>query len=135
MKRPAEEEGHRWLAQAESDLNDALYLMDGERYNVACFIAQQAAEKALKAVLYASGREAVWGHSVAELCKEAVTFAKALEPLCRQGAALDRFYIPTRYPNGLPGGIPAEAFLEQDARFATDVADKILEVVRKALSN
>ena len=48
-------EAERWLAQARRDLDDARYAAAGERWNLACFLAQQAAEKALKAYLYACG--------------------------------------------------------------------------------
>ena len=37
---------------------------------MACFLCQQAAEKALEAVLYAHGAEQVLGHSVADLAEE-----------------------------------------------------------------
>ncbi|MBI4607848.1 MAG: HEPN domain-containing protein, partial [Candidatus Rokubacteria bacterium] len=56
--------------QAERDLSDAEYSLAGRRYNLACFLRQQAAEKALKAFLYARGAEQVLGHSVADLVRE-----------------------------------------------------------------
>jgi HEPN domain-containing protein len=52
--------------------------------------------------------------SVSELCKRAVSLDKDLERIRRDAATLDKYYIPTRYPNGLPGGIPAEAFEKRD---------------------
>ena len=42
-------EGARWLRQAEQDLRDAAYNQEGEKFNLACFLSQQAAEKAVKA--------------------------------------------------------------------------------------
>jgi len=45
-------EGARWLRQAEQDLDDARFLKEGGRHNLACFMGQQAAEKAIKAYLY-----------------------------------------------------------------------------------
>ncbi len=56
-------DGARWLRQASQDLSDARFAMDGRRYNLACFMGQQAGEKAVKGYLYAKGAEAVWGHS------------------------------------------------------------------------
>ena len=67
-------EGSRWLLQAEQDLDDARYNFDGGRFHLACFLAQQAAEKALKAFLYVEGEEHVFGHSVAEPLKKAKTY-------------------------------------------------------------
>lgn len=40
------DEGRRWLDQARQDLDDARYLREGDRHNLACFHSQQAAEKA-----------------------------------------------------------------------------------------
>jgi HEPN domain-containing protein len=49
MKLEPAVEARRWLLQAEQDLDDAEFNLKGRRYNVACFLAQQSAEKALKA--------------------------------------------------------------------------------------
>jgi len=51
MRPDPRAEGERWLSQSERDLDDARYLREGGRHNLACYQAQQAAEKALKAVL------------------------------------------------------------------------------------
>jgi HEPN domain-containing protein len=119
----------RWQLQSRRDLEDAQYLSDGKRYNLACFLAQQAAEKAIKSYLYAQGRTLVIGHSVARLCQEATEFDTEFEALRTRAAPLDKYYIPTRYPNGLPGGIPAEAFDEVDASRALELADYVIEFV------
>ena len=56
-------EGGRRLREAVVDLEGARLLAD--RFPaLACFHAQQAAEKALEAVLYGSGERQVLGHSV-----------------------------------------------------------------------
>jgi HEPN domain-containing protein len=41
-------------------------------------------------------------------------------------AVYDRFYIPTRYPNGLPAGVPHAYFSEEDAIKAIEAAEVIL---------
>ena len=133
MNPDATEEGRRWLRQAEQDLDDARYNLEGGRYHLTCFLAQQSAEKALKAFLYARGEELVWGHSVTELCKSAASLDEELEELRRMAATLDKYYIPTRYPNGLPGGIPAEAFEKRDADRAIEITGEVLTVVGKKI--
>ena len=105
MRLDAQAQGLRWLEQAEADRHGAQLLFDGESYHLACFIAQQVAEKALKAFLYAQGQETVLGHSVARLCAAAATFRPEFLTHARSWSILDGYYIPTRYPNGLPGGI------------------------------
>jgi HEPN domain-containing protein len=125
MQPNLEHEADRWLDQALRDLDDARYNRDGNRFNLACFVAQQAAEKALKSYLMAMGTEP-WGHSVAELCADAGRLDPDFAELHAQVAPLDKFYIPTRYPNGLPGGIPAEAFSREDADSAVDLAARVI---------
>jgi hypothetical protein len=45
MRLEPKEEGMRWLMQARQDLDDARYSFAGKRFNLACFLSQQAAEK------------------------------------------------------------------------------------------
>jgi HEPN domain-containing protein len=56
-----------------------------------------------------------------------------LKPMNKYALVLDRFYIPTRYPNGLPEMTPEEAYLEEDVILCIDYAEKIIEVVRKLI--
>lgn len=133
MRPPHEQEASRWLAEARHDLDTARYLADGQRYNTACFICQQSAEKALKAFLYAHEVEDPWGHSVDVLLEDAITYDAGLEVLRKDGPALDKYYIPTRYPNGLPGGIPSRAYTAEDARLALASATRVLEGVASRL--
>ncbi|MFA4702175.1 HEPN domain-containing protein [Pyrococcus kukulkanii] len=132
MRRDPREEAMRWLRQAERDLEDAKFVFNGKRYNLACFLAQQAAEKALKAYLYHMGEEFVFGHSVSDLCKRAMEYDKEFREICKAGV-LDKYYIPTRYPNGLPGGVPYEAFDEYDAERAISLAEMAINFVKNKL--
>ena len=138
MKRPARDEAERWLRQAESDLAfAALGAREGFPAQ-ACFTSQQAAEKALKAVLYLSGIRFAPGHSLVELLDRARTAVadtdaaplRRLEDSARQ---LDQYYIPTRYPNGLPGGVPAEVFTDTQAEDAVGRARAFVEAARALL--
>ncbi len=47
-----------WMDQAEGDLDHARHDLEGAFYEWACFSAQQAAQKAVKAVFQALGQEA-----------------------------------------------------------------------------
>lgn len=51
-----------------------------------------------------------------------------------KAAPLDHYYLPTRYPNSLPGGIPAEAFDESDALRALQLARDVIGVVKRKLA-
>ncbi|MEW6744710.1 MAG: HEPN domain-containing protein [Planctomycetota bacterium] len=130
MKPSPEREAERWFRQAAQDLDDARYALAGARFHLTCFLAQQGAEKALKAAMYARGAEEVRGHSVARLCEELTSLEPRFSHLKQKVAFLDRYYIPTRYPNGLPDGIPAEAFRRQDAEDAMTTAEALLRELR-----
>jgi len=44
---------------------------------------------------------------------------------------LDRYYIPTRYPNGLPGGIPSRVFDDpKEALDASNIARDIINFIK-----
>lgn len=134
MKETATAEGKRWIEQARHDLAAARDLMATERYNVSCFLAQQAAEKALKGYLIIRGAEEPWGHSVAVLLEQAQTFDAHFGELVEIGKRLDKLYIPTRYPNGLPAGIPATAYTRTEAEEALHWAGRILQAVTEGAS-
>ena len=135
MRRTPRDEAGRWVLQAQRDLDDARYSAAGRRFNLACFLAQQSAEKALKALLYSAGAEAVWGYSVADLCQDIIAIHPDLAPLAAIGGPLDKYYIPTRYPNGLPGGIPSDAFVSADAQMAISMAEQVLDTVSSRLTS
>ena len=127
------EEGRRWLRQVRQDIDDAEYSQAGGRYHLVCFLAQQAGEKALKGYLHARGEKWVWKNSVADLARQCAEYDAQFEELIGVGGGLDRHYIPTRYPNGLPGGIPAEAFDADDAEKALRQARRIIRQVEEFL--
>lgn len=116
-----------WFRQAEADLRHARHARDDGDYEWACFAAQQAAEKAIKAVHAARGQEA-WGHSVTELLDalrpdEAGIDAEMLD----RARALDKLYVATRYPNGLPAGAPTDYYTRAEAERAIADTEAILE--------
>ena len=133
MKPEPRAEGRRWLVQAEDDLRFAELAARERFFAQACFNSQQAAEKALKAFLYARGAEQVMGHSVADLAAECARLEPEFAKLKERAAPLDQFYLSTRYPNSLPGGVPAEAFTAPDAERALGMAREVIAVVKRRL--
>jgi HEPN domain-containing protein len=121
-----------WLRQAEADLRHARNALDDGDHEWACFAAQQAAEKALKALVQARGGEA-WGHSVTVLAGavgDRVPLPDGLQDAARR---LDKHYIPTRYPNGFDQGAPTDYYTAPEAEVAIADADTILEFCRDTL--
>jgi HEPN domain-containing protein len=131
--RSRTDDSARWLAQAKEDLKWAAHLAEQGGYYLACFLAQQVAEKALKAFLYAQGEEVVLGHSVGRLSSSAASYDTNFNPKTDHWKTLDTFYIPTRYPNGLPDGIPAEAYNKSTADSAVGLAREVVQFVEKRI--
>jgi HEPN domain-containing protein len=129
MRKEPLEEGRRWLEQAEEDLRWSNELAKRGGYHIACFLAQQIAEKALKAFLYARGEELVVGHSVERLCAEAAKFDKEFAEKAKTWSILDGYYVTTRYPNSLPDSIPARVYTAKAALDAVSVATEVVGFV------
>jgi HEPN domain-containing protein len=129
-------EAMRWLRTGEDDLDAATVLKKNGKFPHACFHAQQAGEKAVKAVWYRADADP-WGHSVRKLIEDLenvdMNLYDRLKGLLRAGTILDRFFIPTRYPNGLPELTPGEAYLEEDAEQCIRQAAEILAAVKTLL--
>ena len=131
------QEARRWVKKAEDDLDSANILKKNGKYAHACFHSQQSAEKAIKAVWYLSDADP-WGHSIKKLIddleKVDLKLFNKFKPLLRPAMVLDRFYIPTRYPNGLPDITPDEAFAPEDAatciKYANDIIDSVRSLIK-----
>ena len=134
MKPAPRAEAERWLAQARSDLEFARVGLREGFYAQACFQCQQAAEKALKALHYLGGARFVPGHSLVELLDPLLRAHPALASLREGARRLDQLYIPTRYPNGLPGGVPAEVFSREQTMEAIAQAESFLSGAGRLLA-
>ena len=119
-----------WFRQAEADLRHARNSLEDGDFEWSCFAAQQAAEKALKAVFQKLGMDA-WGHTVTALIGNFPdSAAQPSETLVNYARMLDKHYIPTRYPNGFASGAPTDFYTEDEARNAIGNAEAILEFCR-----
>ncbi len=119
------EEYERWMRQAEHTIASATSDLARGDYDWASFKAHQAAEYALKALLRSLGRPA-FGHSVSRLLIELSAPAHLVD--C--GKKLDRHYLAPRYPNQWAEGAPIDYYLEEDAKEAINIAEKMMEWVR-----
>lgn len=107
-----------WLDQARNDLQWGNASAESGFHSQACFISQQVAEKALKALAYHRGAELVRGHSVSVVCRE-LNINGELESAALR---LDQYYIPTRYPDAQPAGAPFRFFSAAQSTEALELA-------------
>lgn len=121
-----------WMNQAVGDLEHARSDVERGFYEWACFSAQQAAEKAVKAVFQKMGAEA-WGHSVADLLQELDKHHPVAPALIDGALELDKAYIPTRYPNAHPSGAPRGRYTEREATRLIGYAEEIVEFCARLL--
>lgn len=131
----AREEGRRWLTQAMDSLTPCRNLVAQGTWFLACFMAEQTAQTALKAYLYGKGRRYLTIHSVAELAKQCASLDPDFGRFVDAGHMLDRYYLSTRYPDTLPfPAVPSQSFTEAEARDALAVAEQVFALVRDKLA-
>lgn len=111
------------MRQAQRDLRHAEHAFEDADYEWACFAAQQAAEKALKAVYQKMGGEAR-GHSVTALTGNLPQGVSGSPGLVEKAKVLDKYYIATRYPNSFEQGIPGEYFTGMRLRLRSPLRGK-----------
>lgn len=127
-------EAKRWFRQAQADLAVVQTLRSAGHYAATCFHSQQAAEKALKSLLYSQGHRVVLGYSVRDLTKQAEVYDPVFASFTGEASLLDQFYIPTRYPNGLPSpNVPDESYTASQAETAQTAAEHIASAVETFL--
>lgn len=121
--------------QGRADLKAAENSLTSGSFEWACFQAQQAGEKALKALWLFHARDP-WGHSLLKLIEDFPEDAAraGLTTFIPHAKKLDKLYIPTRYPNGLPECIPAEVYTAEDARDAINAARELLDDVASKMA-
>ncbi|MBS3966908.1 MAG: HEPN domain-containing protein [Truepera sp.] len=94
----------RWLAFAGEDLRMAELAKAEGLYNQVCFHCQQCAEKVVKGLLAHQGQTPPQTHRLGDLL--GLIDLNPLASIASEVQLLDRFYIPTHYPDVLPGALP-----------------------------
>jgi len=124
-------EADRWFRQAENDLKAAQWSQQGGFHAQTCFWAQQSAAKALRAFLFINKEDAKETRSVSELLERCLTYDEEFKSVIEHSSRLDIYYKTTRYPDSLPGGIPAELISSRDSKEAVKIASDILSLVEE----
>lgn len=116
-----------WLARARSDLAIAAAQIEGAFLEDLCFHAQQAAEKALKALLLHRGIRFPYVHDLAELVHRLELAGVALPGPIREAVRLTDYAVEARYPG------PAESVTEQEWQEALRLAREVVRWVNDLL--
>ena len=126
-------EAGRWLRQAEYDLKAADWSQQGKFYAPACFLAQQSSAKSLRAFLFMHNEDGRESRSVAELIDRAITYEERFKALVASCARLDLYYKTSRFPDAIPGSIPAEVIQERDSKESINCASEIISLVEEKM--
>ena len=129
MKQNPEVVAKRWLRLARRDIISCTKLLEEEIYETVCFLAQQAAEKSLKAVAYLGGARRVLGHSCCRLVRQLEGQHPSLATFKVSAGLLDQVYTSSRYPDDELQVAPDELFSRDQAE---DLMTRAREIVYAA---
>jgi len=127
-------QAERWLKSGEEDLQAAKALLEQRFFAQACFWAHQAGEIAVRAMWNLVDCRSR-SHSVKRLIVEFPhkDDLPDLDTLAAKAALLDKLYIPTRYPNGLPDLTPGQIYGKEDAERGIEAAERLIAASRECL--
>lgn len=123
MKRPERlpsDNPREWMNRAHSNLVMAKSIIPHIYLEDYCFNAQQAAEKAIKAVMVLRGIEFPYIHDLTRLMSMLEANGETIPDLVRRAAVLTRFAAQTRYPS------VEEPVTEQEYTEAIAIAEAVL---------
>jgi HEPN domain-containing protein/predicted nucleotidyltransferase len=112
---------HWWLQHAQRDLRAAqlIYGNDDELLEQACYYAQQAAEKAVEAVLLERNVSFPYTHDLEDLVSEVARRGMTVPPDVTRASELTRCVIDTRYPH-------SQEITAQDVDDAMRIAEAVV---------
>ena len=128
-ERFSPDDPREWLNRARSNLARAQAKITGVYLEDLCFDAQQAAEKAIKALLIKRGVTFPYVHDLARLVNLLEQAGQEIPEFVQRVEALTRYAVVTRYP-GL-----AEPVTEAHYQEAVAVAKAVLEWVEDQLGS
>jgi len=128
--------GHeKWIDFAFRDLDGAEILFEKDRYHLACYLAQQTAEKALKAFLAGHSKKVPHIHELDELHKRCLALDSSFQHIIQYCLDLNIFYNPVRYPEAEPGILPEGFPTREQTESALIKAKEILSFVQQRLAD
>ena len=121
-----------WIRQAQNDLEAARFTAGQGFHAQACYLAGQAAEKALKALVLAAGITPPYSHSLEKLVELLQQQGLDLPDLAELHLkALTRMNSASRYPQG--DEAPADLFDANDSTTAIGTAEAVVRIAMAQL--
>jgi len=119
----------KWLHKAHDDLSFAHLGLENQYYSQLCFLSQQCIEKCIKGYMVYQGMLYERTHNLIKLLHTVADLEEDLKSTLTEIRFIDEFYIPARYPDGIPGGLKDQAPTEKHAKLALDTAQRVYEIV------
>ena len=126
-ERYGPDDPREWLNRAKSNLQRAKLRVPATYLEDACFDAQQAAEKAIKAVMVSRGIEFPYIHELARLMDILESVGERIPATVRQSDRLTQYATATRYP-----GVE-EPVGEQDYAEAVQLAEAVVHWAERTI--
>jgi len=116
----------QWLDRAAEDLAVARLVLSEAHFSHACFLAQQCVEKSLNAFLLARKNNYPRAHKLVDLIAQCIAIDPGFSRFRDSCIVIDQYYVPTRYPNGVPGSSAESLPGRQEAEEAVAYAESIM---------
>ena len=126
-RRPLTNDPREWLKRARSNLIRAKHPIEGVYLEDLCFDAQQAAEKAIKAVLIHLNVRFPRTHDLAELLTLVEKAGQRVPEQVKRASILTPYAVESRYP-GLSEPVTKEEYEE-----AVSIAEEVLRWAEEVL--
>jgi HEPN domain-containing protein len=128
-----------YLLEAFTDYDAVPILIAHEKYNLAVYHAQQAAEKLLKACLAAEGAIGIYKHEVFRYFKEVFASkidADTMDKIEEHLIELEEEWALSRYPDweAEPIWIPSRGYTRQNAEERKKNMNSVFEILTKFLN-
>lgn len=107
--------------------------MEEEIFNQACFHSQQSAEKSVKGLISRQKNTPPRTHLMSDLLRQ--LNPDPFDAIRVEILLFDRFYIPTRYPDALPGSLAEGMPDKKDAEGAIITARQLLEIATQWIND
>ena len=134
MKQTTRDHAHRWIGEAEKDIEDAELLLRHEGYYPLCRLAYLASVKAMRGLLLGMGQPFPEQADLAALSQQVELIEPTLGVLIQSLDPLQRFAppAPTAGPEAMP--LPPPLYSREAAKRAIALVRQTVAEVKRSLT-